>query len=196
MLAAMSSTTAIPDWNTSGIIPPIRPGQPGHSAERSPYKATLMEIIDRFGTHADRLSILEGYLAFRAALHGVGLAAGVQWLDGSFVEDKEARGGRSPADIDVVTFSYLPHGKTQADVFSMNPTLFDHSHVKKTYKVDGYFQFLGKSSDERFLRQTSYWNSMWSHTRHLEWKGFLEVDLDPVRDADAVTYLSALKATF
>lgn len=189
----MSSATAIPDWNTSGIIPPIRPGEPGHSAERSPYKTTLMEIIDRFGTNPARLSILEGYLAFRAALHGVGLAAGVQWLNGSFVEDKEARVGSSPADIDVVTFSHLPHGKNQVDVLSLNPTLFDHLHVKTTYKVDGYFQFLGKSSDERFVRQTSYWNSMWSHTRQSEWKGFLEVDLDPARDADARSYLSLLK---
>jgi hypothetical protein len=192
----MSSATAIPDWNTSGIIPPIRPGEPGHSPERSPYKATLLEMIDRFCTSSARLSVLEGYLDFREALHGVGLAAGVQWLDGSFVEDKEARAGTSPADIDVVTFTYLPHGKTQADVRSANPPLFDHLHVKTTYKVDGYYQFLGKSSDERFVRQTSYWNSMWSHTRHQEWKGFLEVELDPAQDADARNYLSALKLVF
>jgi len=192
----MSSATAIPNWNTSGIIPPIRPGEPGHSPQRSPYKATLLQVIDRFGTSSVRLSILEGYLDHRAALHGVGLSKGVQWLNGSFVEDKEAREGESPADVDVVTFASLPSGKTQADVNALNPQLFNHAHVKATYKVDGYFQFLGKPSDERFVRQASYWNSMWSHTRHQEWKGFIEVDLDDTQDAAARTYLAALKVIF
>jgi hypothetical protein len=192
----MSSATAIPDWNTSGIIPPIRPGEPGHSPQRSPYKATLLEVIDRFGTSSARLSILEGYLDHRAALNGVGLSTGVQWLNGSFVEDKEAREGVSPTDVDVVTFALLPPGKTQADVNALNPQIFNHAHVKATYKVDGYFQFLGKPSDERLVRQTSYWNSMWSHTRHQEWKGFLEVDLDHTHDAAARTYLAAFKVIF
>jgi hypothetical protein len=192
----MSSATAIPDWNTSGIIPPIRPGAPGNSPQRSPYKATLFDVIHRFGTSSARLSILEGYLDHRAALNGVGLSTGVQWLNGSFVEDKEAREGASPADIDVVTFALLPLGKTQADVNALNPQLFDHAHVKANYKVDGYFQFLGKPSDEHFVRQASYWNSMWSHTRHQEWKGFLEVDLNGAQDAAARSYLAALKVGF
>lgn len=192
----MSPAPTIPDWTTSGIIPPIRPGEKGHSPLRSPYKTTLLEVIDRFGTSSARLAILEGYLNFRAALHGVGLSSGVQWLDGSFVEDKETRAGAAPADIDVVTFSYLPAGKTQEDVLALNPSLFDHTQVKATYKVDGYFQILGKLSDERFVRQTSYWNSMWSHTRHQEWKGFLEVDLDPADDVDARNSVLALKLIF
>jgi hypothetical protein len=153
-------------------------------------------LIDRFGTSSSRVAVLEGYLSFRRLLHGVGLANGVQWLDGSFVEDKETREGSSPADVDVVTFAYLPTGKTQVDVKNSNPLLFDHSHVKTTYKVDGYFLFLGKQSDERFVRQTSYWNSMWSHTRHREWKGFLEVDLNTSQDAGAWSLLSSLKAVF
>lgn len=192
----MISAAAIPNWNTFGIIPPIRPGEPGHSSQRSPYKATLLEVIDRFCTSSARLSILEGYLDHRAALNGVGLSKGVQWLNGSFVEDKEAREGESPADVDVVTFALLPPGKTQAEVNALSPQLFNHTHVKATYKVDGYFQFLGKPSDERFVRQVSYWNSIWSHTRRQEWKGFLEVDLDQSEDAAARTYLAALKVTF
>lgn len=192
----MSSAATIPDWNTSGIIPPIRPGEPGHSPERSPYRTSLLEVIDRFGTSPARLDILEGYLSFREELHSVGLVSGIQWLNGSFVENKEARAGTAPADIDVVTFAYLPDGRSQAEILSVNPTLFDHDHAKSTYKVDGYFQFLGKPSHERFVRQTSYWNSMWSHTRHQEWKGFLEVDLSLGDDADAHAYLSGLRLIF
>jgi len=192
----MSSAATIPDWNTSGIIPPIRPGEPGHSPERSPYRTSLVEIIDRFDSSPARLDILEGYLTFREGLHHAGLASGIQWLNGSFVENKEARAGVAPADIDVVTFAYLPGGKSQADIRSVNPNLFDHGHVKTTYRVDGYFQFLGKPSQERFVRQTSYWNSMWSHTRHNEWKGFLEVDLSPGDDADARSYLDGMRLIF
>jgi hypothetical protein len=190
------SASAIPDWNTSGFIPPIRPGEPGHSPQRSPYKATLLEVIDRFGTSPDRLLILKGFLDHRAALCQVGLEKGFQWLNGSFVEDKEAREGASPADVDVVTFASLPPGKTQEDLNALNPQIFNQAHVKEFYKVDGYFQFLGKPSDGRFVRQTSYWNSMWSHTRRQEWKGFVEVDLDHKADADARTYLASLKLIY
>jgi len=155
-----------------------------------------MEIIDRFGSTGARLSIVEGYLDFRAALHRVGLTAGVQWLAGSFVEDKESRLGVAPVDIDVVTFCHLPHGRTQRDILSAEPHLFDNPQAKAIYKVDSYFQFLGRPSDERFVRQTSYWDSMWSHTRHQEWKGFLEVNLDPAEDAAARSYVSGLKLIF
>lgn len=190
----MKHATAIPHWNTSGIMPPIRPGELGHSAARSPYRASLLEIIDRFGTSAVRISILQGYLNFREQLHVVGLSAGIQWLDGSFVENKETRRGVAPADIDVITFAYLPDERTQLDIHSLNPDLFDNAKTKATYKVDSYFQILGKPSDGQFVRQTSYWNSMWSHTRQYEWKGFLEVDLSPEQDTDARTYLSEIQS--
>ena len=192
----MSSTATIPDWNTSGIIPPIRPGEPGHSSDRSPYRTSLLETIDRFGSTPARLDILEGYLAFREELHRAGLVSGIQWLDGSFVENKEAREGTDPGDIDVVTFVHLPSGRSQADIVSANPDLFNHDLVKATYKVDSYFQILGKPSHERFVRETSYWSSMWSHSRLDEWKGFLEVDLLPGDDADARSYLSAVRLIF
>jgi hypothetical protein len=189
----MSAAATIPDWNPSGIIPPIRPGEAGHSPERSPYRTTLLEVINRFGSSPARLDILEGFLTFRGELHHAGLVSGIQWLNGSFVENKEARAGVAPADIDVVTFAHPPPGKSQADLLAANPNLFNHSHVKASYKVDSYFQFLGQPSHERFVRQTSYWNSMWSHTRNLEWKGFLEVDLAPHEDADVRSYLSAMR---
>ena len=30
----------IPDWNTFGLIPPIRPGEQGHGQDRSPYQVS------------------------------------------------------------------------------------------------------------------------------------------------------------
>ena len=190
----MRPSSTIPAWNNSGIIPPIRPGEPGHSSKRSPYRASLIEVIDRFCTSQARASILEGYLQFREALQATGLDSGFQWLNGSFVEDKESRIGDAPADIDVVTFAQLPNGKSQGDLNSAAPHLFDHGHVKATYKVDGYFQFLGDPSSVFFVRQTSYWNSMWSHTRNHEWKGFLQVELAADEDAAALSYLRQIRS--
>lgn len=75
----------IPAWNMSGIIPPVRPGQPGHSPDRSPYIASPATVVDRFAITADRRKILGGLLAYRAALRGLGLTTGFQWIDGSFL---------------------------------------------------------------------------------------------------------------
>jgi hypothetical protein len=129
-------------------------------------------------------------LQFRQALQATGLNSGFQWLNGSFVEDKESRKGDAPADIDVVTFAHLPNGKSQGDLNSAAPRLFDHAHVKATYKVDGYFQFLGDPSSAFFVRQTSYWNSMWSH----KWKGFLQVELAADEDETALSYLRHIRS--
>lgn len=39
----------IPAWNLQGVIPPIRPGAPGHDADRSPYTASLDAFVDTMG---------------------------------------------------------------------------------------------------------------------------------------------------
>lgn len=77
----------IPAWNMAGVIPPIRPGQPGESLDRSPYIASLTTVVDRFALSPERLKILNGLLNYRSALHALGLTNGFQWLDGSFMEN-------------------------------------------------------------------------------------------------------------
>jgi len=68
--------------NISDVLPPIRPGQQGHSPDRSPYRVTLMDIVDRFSHSPERRLILNGFLDYRAAIHQIGLNNGFQWLDG------------------------------------------------------------------------------------------------------------------
>lgn len=175
----------IPAWNMEGILPPIWPGEDGASRNRSPYPSTSTEVVDTFATSADRKTILQGFLDYRQALYAAGIVHGFQWLDGSFLEDTENHFGRSPNDIDVVTYFQLPAGETQQSLWAKIPYLFDHSGVKTTYKVDCYYEILGVAMEERHILKFSYWYSMWSHNRNQTWKGFVRVNLDPSEDANA-----------
>ncbi len=178
---------AVPTW-IHGVIPPINPLDP-ISPDRSPYSVALPDLILHFNMSPERRVILEGFLEYRKALHAVGLTDGFQWLDGSFMEDVENLENRPPKDIDVVTFYQLPAGVSQADVFNKNPMLFDHDHVKATFKVDAYPISLGASA-VRLVKQSAYWYSMWSHRRNDHWKGYLEVPLSPNLDNDALVNLA------
>lgn len=182
----------IPNWNISGLIPPIRPGQPGHSPERSPYRIGLMDIVNKFSETPERRNILSGLLRYRQALHDLGMINGFQWLDCSFMENVETTQSRHPNDIDVVTFFILPNGIDQANLAANNVDLFNHELVKEAFKVDAYFVEIGQESDHLHVRQISYWYSMWSHTRQEKWKGFLEIDLSPIEDAEALAFLHAI----
>jgi hypothetical protein len=181
----------IPSWTAAGVLPPIRPGQPGHSSDRSPYRVALTDFVEEFSSSPERIAILNGFLDYRKALHALGITSGFQWIDGSFLENIEVIETRPPKDVDVVTYFYLPPGDTQASLDTKAGNLFDHDHVKATYKVDSYTSILGKQVDAIQVRKISYWYSMWSHRRDSLWKGFIQVDLDPQYDGDAKNTLDA-----
>ena len=185
----------IPSWNARGVIPPVNM-LVATSAERSPYKVSLLEVIQEFGTTPERRCILDGFLRYRAALHAVGMMSGFQWLDGSFFENIELIEARPPSDMDVVSFFMLAPGQTQLTMLTMNPTLFPtdevgHKAVKVAYMVDGFMQGL-QAAPHRLVSSATYWYSMWSHRRDLSWKGYVEVDMSPEHDGDAIAALAAL----
>lgn len=180
----------IPAMSMAGVLPPVRPGVPGHNSDRSPYQASLTEVVQRFATSQERIDILNGLLKYRAQLHGFGVVAGFQWLDGSFMEDIEALESRPPGDMDVVTYFYLPAGETQASLNAKAGNLFDQAHVKATYLLDAYQQPLGVETTPSRVRMITYWYSMWSHRRNGVWKGFVQVNLDPKEDIDALPHLT------
>lgn len=182
----------IPAWTMASILPPVRPGHAGHSPDRSPYVVPLWEVVEQFAATPERMAILHGLLDYRAALHEAGLVSGFQWLDGSFMENVEARGSRPPKDVDVVTYFHLPDGETQLSFFAKVGNLLSNAHVKTTYSVDAYPFVLGEPSAARHVKQISYWYSMWSHRRDGMWKGFIQVDLDPQEDLAAAQILSAI----
>ena len=175
----------IPDWDGDGVIPPLDQSAPT-SSNRSPYRASLVDVMERFGDSPVRRELLSGLLGFRAVLHGAGLVRGFQWIDGSFVENVEMARGRAPGDVDVVTFYYVPEGHTRESLARAFPGAFDKIAAKLDFGVDSYFVGLNQTDAEIVVSLSAYWYGLWSHTKaRLRWKGFVEVDLDPGEDESA-----------
>jgi hypothetical protein len=184
------SPVAIPAWTADGVLPPIDASQPV-SPERSPYVVSLTDYVLRFSDTPERRSVLDGFLRYRAALHGAGVVQGFQWLDGSFLEHVELIEGRAPNDVDVVTFYRLPEGLSQKQLLAEAGALFDHASVMTAHRVDGYLVHLGMDA-ERLTRHSAYWYSVWSHRRNQLWKGFVQLDLSPAEDTVAAATLASL----
>jgi hypothetical protein len=181
--------TAIPAWNTLGVLPPMDSRSPT-SSDRSPYSVSLNDIVMRFSTSAERQTILQGFLNYRLALHDMGLNAGFQWLNGSFMENVETLEKRPPHDIDLVTFFHTPIDFAPSD--AELKILTDKPFVKAEYKVDAYLVELDEVPTQQLVSQSAYWYSVWSHRRNQLWKGFLQIDLNPAEDATALALLSSL----
>jgi len=186
---------SIPPFSTSGVLPPFR--GPGSSvtdpATMSPYKTNMDSLVDRFATSTDRKSILSGLLSFRSHLRGLGIY-GFQWLDGSFCEDVEATEGRSPRDIDVVTFFYRPAAATASSEWQQfcmaHPQTFDVPHLKGLYQTDAYFVDLSLPAPD-IVSSTRYWFGLFSHKRAIGlWKGMVQVTLDHNDDSAALALLA------
>lgn len=186
------TTTAIPDWDGRGVLPPCL-NSPIEADGVSPFPVSLLDIIQRFGTSYERLAILDGLLRYRAALNGIGLVRGFQWIDGSFMEHVELLERRPPNDIDVVSFFYLPDGKTQAEILCDHRPLFSRNETKKAFKVDAFPVVLTDMAQEYLVERSVYWYGLWGHRRDRSWKGFLQVDLVPDEDRDASKLLQQLQ---
>lgn len=183
--------STFPVWNEEGLVPPVDLLNPT-SRNRSPYAVSLSVFVQRFATSPERVQILRGFLAFRAALHEVGLVEGFQWLNGSFLEDKERLKGVAPGDIDVVTYFQLPIGVSESELLTRHASLFEHDEIKATFHVDSFPQPLYVPAI-RLINSSNYWYGMWSHQRDtLRWKGFATVDLAASEDENATQLLTHL----
>jgi hypothetical protein len=175
----------IPDFTIDGILPPFigSTGPGGASNDMTPYIVTAEEVAIRFGTTENRRDILRKWLNFRADLRTAGFVRGFQWIDGSFVENKE------PQDIDVMSFTYSPTIPTDpaaraAWLALINP-LFSRAPVKAKYKVD-LFPIDLTGSPEILVDATRYYGALFSHRRGDNlWKGMLSVRLEDVADDQA-----------
>jgi hypothetical protein len=173
----------IPAFTIDGILPPyVGPGGPGGAAEDlSPYIVTATEVVTTLAQGNERKAILRGWLRHRTALRALGFDRGFQWLDGSFVEDKD------PQDLDVVTFIYRPaQVQTAADLAQLmraNLQVFGRPQVKANYSLD-FFAIDLDGSAEALVAVTRYFLGLFSHRRIDDlWKGMLQVRLeDPADD--------------
>ena len=186
-----TGTVAIPGWTTQGVLPPIDVESPT-SRSRSPYHVSLLDFVVRFGSTPARRTLLRGLLEYRASLHALDLVGGFQWIDGSFVEDVEAVERRQPRDIDLVTFFRLPEGRSQTSLVETSEELFDPEQASRRYGVHAFFAQLDGEEPELMVEQCTYWTSLWSHRRNGQWKGYLQVDLAPAGDREAMANLDLM----
>ena len=184
----------IPDWNLAAVLPPVRPGELGHSPDRSPYVVALSQMVQRFATSPERIRILRGLVSYRAELNARGISSGFQWLNGSFMEHKESLVGEAPKDVDVVTFFSLPAAKEESVFVAEIADLFDPETTKAKYLVDAYPYLLGGQLGASDVKLISYWYSMWSHRRNGLWKGFVQVGLSSEEDAIAQALLAQIES--
>ena len=182
----------IPEWSSANVLPPIRPGVQGHSPDRSPYRVSLVQVVERFAVSAERLKVLQGLMDYRQELHRAGIGFGFQWLDGSFMEHIEATENRPPNDVDVVSFFPLPAGMDQRQLAKDHAHLFDPEQTKARFYVDAYACILGEPTRDYHVKAISYWYSMWSHRRDHLWKGFVQVGLSPAEDTEAKKLLDLI----
>lgn len=176
----------IPDFADHGGLPPFVNGHATLPDARSPYSATMHELVERFCTSSDRAKLLKGLNEYRKHLHSGGFVTGTQWIDGSFVEDVERTRRRSPNDIDVVTLYHRPI-KYQADpmawasdyVAHLRGKYFDTHSMKPVYYCDTYDIDLDAGA-RSIVRNSTYWVGLFSDMRgNGAKKGIIEVGLAP-----------------
>ncbi|MCM0018744.1 MAG: hypothetical protein NBV67_02005 [Tagaea sp.] len=175
----------IPSFTIDGVMPPfVGPNGPGGAPEDlSPYPTTATEVVTTLASTVARRTILKGWLGHRASLRAIGFDRGFQWLDGSFVEDKE------PQDLDIVGFFYRPpgirDGNMLARLMQANIALFGRAQVKTTYRLD-FFPVDLNGTPEALVSLTRYWLGLFSHRRQDSlWKGMLQVRLEDEADDTA-----------
>ena len=163
-----------PAFSIDGVLPPYcgANGPGGAAEDMSPYAVTAMEVVSRLAFSEGRKTILRGWLRHRADLRAAGFQRGFQWLDGSFVEDKE------PKDLDVVSFLFRPHGIQTPDqlivLIKNNIVLFDRPSAKAKFNLD-VFSIDLNGSPEALINATRYYLGLFSHRRGDDlWKGMLQ----------------------
>ncbi|MBZ0161820.1 MAG: hypothetical protein K8H74_03820 [Notoacmeibacter sp.] len=179
----------IPEFADHGALPPYISGHPTTPSARSPYPATMMEVVERFCTSLDRAKLLKGLNQYRKHLHSGGFISGTQWIDGSFIENVEAMRKRSPSDIDVVTLFSRPL-KYQVEPNSWAKdyenyifgAFFDTRKMISAYRCDTYGVDLDAGA-RALVRNSTYWFGLFSDIRgSTEKKGIVEIPLamDPM----------------
>lgn len=153
----------IPDFDYNLVLPPHL-GDPADCSQLSPYPCTTVDLCQRLGATPERRAILGKFLNFRDRLRGEGLINGFQWLDGSFLENVEARESRPPNDIDVVTVYWGYDIPFQQRLLVNFPEVANPSLSKANYSVDHY-PFDAGFDPMATLEWARYWILLFSHNR-------------------------------
>ena len=180
----------LPDFNIDGVLPPFvgADGPGGHFDDLSPYKVSVLDVVQGLAFSDGRKSILRGWLLHRKALRAIGFNDGFQWIDGSFVEK-----GKEPKDIDVVMFFRRPPNAMTPMALARhrqaNLAVFSRAQVKAAFHVD-FMPIDLQGTPEVLVDLTRYYAGLFSHRReNFLWKGMLQVPMDGSDDQDALDFL-------
>ena len=153
----------------------------------------MTELVQALGTTPHRRQLLTNLLAYRALMYGHGYIAGIQFLDGSFVEDVERHSDREPEDIDIFSLLSVPLRYLQNPA-SWNPDGYrfwaeeiqNQPLNKARFSLDTYAVLIEDMPFVHLVKDVMYWYSLFSHQKlTFSWKGFVAVAMDQQQDADA-----------
>ena len=182
-----ANSNVLARWRSPSFHPFTGASGPGdHSDLMSPFKVSAEETVRFFGTSGERKRILIGWLEYRKDLCAIGITRGYQWLDGSFVEDKERLKNSPPQDLDLVLFFRRPTSQRTNKAFMQlaqaNMAIFDRNAVKAKYHLDVFFIDLDGDAQSAVSLAT-YYLQLFSHQRDTQiWKGMLQVRHDDGKD--------------
>jgi hypothetical protein len=200
LVLAIEGIVPFPTFDIRGLLPPFI-GTDATTARRSPYVTTMVEVAAQLGTTPNRRQLLRNLIAYRGLLANDGYQSGVQFIDGSFVENIEDNAKRPPGDIDVLSILSVPPKYvsdptlwTSAGLPFWRTEIADRDKNKVRYSLDTY-AFLYEEfvpSPMRLINYVIYWYGLFSHQRStFAWKGFLALGLDPVNDQAALAALGS-----
>jgi hypothetical protein len=182
----------VPGFDARGLLPPYI-GPDETAVDRSPYGAAMTEIVVRLAATSHRRNLLKGLLDYRQLLNGLGYTAGLQFIDGSFVEDVETREARDPKDIDVFSFLERPlRYRNDPAIWATvgfsewSNEIVNRPHNMSRFNLDTYAVAVDQVSGLDVILATTYWSSLFAHKRIThDWKGFLRVPLNFADDVAA-----------
>ncbi|MFG1433367.1 hypothetical protein V5F44_21065 [Xanthobacter sp. V2C-8] len=188
----------LPSFDLRGLLPPFV-GVDATTPDRSPYWVAMPELVDALGTTPHRRELLRNLIAYRALLAKEGYVNGIQFIDGSFVENVEVLANRSPGDIDVFSILSVPQ-MYLADASAWKTTGFSAWQTqvvnrdlnKQRFRLDTYAVLLEERQEKpmHLINDIIYWYGLFSHQRDtFAWKGFAGLALDPAADQAALSAL-------
>jgi hypothetical protein len=187
----------LPAFDARGLLPPVNSSD-GTNENRSPYFCSMMELCFAFGTSAHRRGLLRNLIGYRALIASDDFVEGLQFVNGSFVENIEATEGRNPNDIDVFSLLMPPAKYVNSpalwqqtgSAFWQNE-IADNPKNKNRFSLDVYGLMVDVGNLGLFLQRSLYWSSLFSHKRsNHDWKGFVAVPLNAADDQAALAVIA------
>ena len=188
----------LPPFDARGLMPPFL-GTDARTPDRSPYFVGIVEFAGALGTTAHRRQLLRNLIAYRALLAQDDYLSGIQFIDGSFVENVELTASRPPGDIDVFSLlnapaKYLsnPPSWAASGLPFWQDEIIHRDKNKSRFSLDTYALLFEELRPDSLINGVIYWYSLFSHQRAtLAWKGFVALALDPLGDNAALTALGS-----